>query len=359
MSEELDRRLAEAKADLEIKSKKKSEQASARAKSTDVLANRAIEAATIAEQNKLRPFLATDEEKAKKAADDKAKKDAAAKAREENVLKGNQQRVATLYSNKVRALESTIESYSKNGDEKYATQARSIQSEIDKIAVEYKKYFGVFPPKATQFEQTQIKNRREDIGPSGQYANVKITAPGAVGTIIQDAETARENRRNLQPLQATVTPDNAPAVNPNDPRISLYMKLGMTRSEAIAAVATSVGNIGLGDGGGGLGNQSAYKIFTEQETAGFANQIAQSLLGRELTADEIAKTTQSINVESKKSPITSKSIGGSTVQSGGIDERQIVKEELQLAPEFANYQQATTYFDAMLGALRGPAGGGI
>lgn len=356
MSEELDRRLAEAKAQAEAKNKKKSQQAAARANAQTVLQNRATQAAIIAEQNKARFPLATEEQKAAKKAEEEKKKAEDAKKREENILRINQQAVATKYSDRARALENAISAYAKNGNEKDADKARSIQKDIDKIAEEYKKYFGVYPPKATKFEETQIKNRREDIGPSGEFAKINITATGAATPM--DAETARENRRNLQPLNATVTPGNTPIVGASDPRVQMLIKTGMTKEEAIAVVQSSVDTLVQGGSGQG-GTSSAFKLFTEQETAGFANSIAQQLLGRELTTDEIARATQAINVQSKASPTVTKTSGTSTVQTGGIDERQIVKEELQLAPEFANYQQATTYFDAMLGALRGPAGGGI
>lgn len=354
---ELDRRLAEAKAEAEAKNKKKIQQAANRAKSQSVLQNRATEAAIIAEQNKARFPLATEADKAAKKAEEEKKKAEDAKKREENILRINQQAVATKYSDRARALENAISTYAKSGNEKDADKARSIQKDIDKIAEKYKKYFGTYPPKATKFEETQIKNRREDIGPSGDYAKINITATGTA--MPMDAETARENRRNLQPLNATVTPGNTPIVTASDPRVQILMKTGMTKDEAIAAVQNSIDALNLGGGGGTPSEQSAFKLFTEQETAGFANSIAQQLLGRELTADEIARATQTINVQSKASPTTTKTTGTTTVQTGEIDERQIVKEELQLAPEFANYQQATTYFDAMLGALRGPAGGGI
>jgi hypothetical protein len=36
-----------------------------------------------------------------------------------------------------------------------------------------------------------------------------------------------------------------------------------------------------------------------------------------------------------------------------------MEQEAQANPEFAAYQQATTYFDSMLETLRGPVGGGI
>lgn len=173
--------------------------------------------------------------------------------------------------------------------------------------------------------------------------------------IQQDAETARENRRT------GVAPASLPpsGVNVNDPRVQAYIKIGFTPEMAMAKVQSDIAAAGGGPGGGGSGTQIAYKLFTQQQTAGFANSMAQQLLGRDLSAEEIAKATEAINLQSKKSPTVTKTSGSTTVQTGGIDENVIVKEQIKVMPEYANYQQATTYFDAMLGALRGPAGGGI
>lgn len=125
--------------------------------------------------------------------------------------------------------------------------------------------------------------------------------------------------------------------------------------DAIAAAQAVLG----GDGGGGGGTSKSYKVYSEQETSNLANTIAQNLLGRTATAEELARATQNLNVESKANPTVTTSTGGATVTSGGIDSQEILKQEFKLAPEYETYQKATTYFDAMIGALRGPAGGGV
>lgn len=179
------------------------------------------------------------------------------------------------------------------------------------------------------------------------------------------AETRREDRRAVTatmgptPQVQNVTTSN---ISPNDPRVLALTKNNLyTLDEAIAKVAAQQAQIDIatGSGGGGTGTQSSYRIFDAEQTAGFANTIAQNLLGRTLTAEELNNLTNTLNTQSKAKPTTVKTVGGSAVQSGGIDAEQVVKSELQLAPEFETYQKATTYFEAMLGALRGTAGGGI
>lgn len=127
----------------------------------------------------------------------------------------------------------------------------------------------------------------------------------------------------------------------------------------IDAIAAAQSVLGGGSSGGGGGTSKSYKVYSEQETSNLANTIAQNLLGRAATVEELARATQNLNVESKLNPTVTTSTGGATVTSGGIDSQEILKKEFKLAPEYETYQKATTYFDAMIGALRGPAGGGV
>lgn len=101
-----------------------------------------------------------------------------------------------------------------------------------------------------------------------------------------------------------------------------------------------------------------YRQFTQQQVQGMAETQFQESIGRAATAEEVANVQQQLNAAEKASPTISTS-GATSVTSGGVDEQQLVKQIAEMSPEYANYQQATTYFDAMLGALRGPAGGGI
>jgi uncharacterized protein involved in outer membrane biogenesis len=179
-------------------------------------------------------------------------------------------------------------------------------------------------------------------------------------------ETDRETRKvdTSQPLTPTIDgPAAQVLITADDPRVQRYVRTGLyTLQEAIQIVTGQQAVLdaaGAGGDGGGSTTQSSYKTFSTQQTESFANAIAQNLIGRALTPEELMRATDKLNIESKASPTVVKTVGGSTVQSGGIDAEQSIKSQLELAPEYANYQQATTYFDAMLGALRGTAGGGI
>jgi hypothetical protein len=82
-----------------------------------------------------------------------------------------------------------------------------------------------------------------------------------------------------------------------------------------------------------------------------------------MTADELKKFTDALNKAEKASPTktktTSHSGGSNSTTSGGMDESQFAKDYAQQNPEYASYQKATTYFDAMASALRGVAGGSL
>lgn len=97
------------------------------------------------------------------------------------------------------------------------------------------------------------------------------------------------------------------------------------------------------------------------------NTAFQNAIGREATDAEITAAVNAVNAAYDKNP--SKQVSTSTtdkagkvttktVSSGGIDAGQVITDQAQSNPEFAPYQMATTYFDAMLEALRGPVGQG-
>jgi hypothetical protein len=78
--------------------------------------------------------------------------------------------------------------------------------------------------------------------------------------------------------------------------------------KSIAEMAKS-GKYGTGGGGGGGGSarnttQTSYskKVFTEDEFRTIGNAVAQNLLGRTLSNDEIAKALAAANAESAKTP---------------------------------------------------------
>jgi len=234
----------------------------------------------------------------------------------------------------------------------------------------WKKNLTFAPEVIAYIEKTKTKNVPEVVKVSAQDIETSkesrrlVSQPSTAAQL--QMETDRETRRagSSQPMTPRIDgPTTQTLITADDPRVQRYVRTGLyTLQEAIQIVTNQQAQLdaGSGDSGdGGSATQSSYRIFNTDQTQSFANAIAQNLIGRALTPEELMRATDQLNIESKASPTVVKTVGGSTVQSGGIDAEQSIKSQLELAPEYANYQQATTYFDAMLGALRGTAGGGI
>lgn len=177
----------------------------------------------------------------------------------------------------------------------------------------------------------------------------------------------------------------APTYSSNRPysqdAVSYYMNVwGMTQDKAILAAQDEYAMSGAGSttgstgpaGGSGqpsrtVSTQRSVQKFSAQQLQEAATSIAQQALGRALTKEELARVTASVNKQGKKNPTVSRTVtkykgsntSSSTTTKGGIDETQVMRSEIEQGDEYKVYQQASTYFNAMMSALRGPAGGGV
>ena len=104
-------------------------------------------------------------------------------------------------------------------------------------------------------------------------------------------------------------------------------------------------------------NATLYSIEQVQSTATLAFQNA---LGRRPTNEELQAFLDTINGARKSTTTTTQPDGSSSsTTTGGVDPAQVAQNMAEANPEYAGYQKATTYFDAMLSALNGPVGGSI
>jgi hypothetical protein len=125
------------------------------------------------------------------------------------------------------------------------------------------------------------------------------------------------------------------------------------------------------------------KKFNLQEVQGLAVKAFQDAIGRAPTQQELQSFLSSLNTAERSNPTvssgstftsrvtektgaksastadTTSSTSSSSTSSGGLDETQFAQNYAESMQGYSGYQKATTYFDAMLGALRGPAGGGF
>lgn len=92
------------------------------------------------------------------------------------------------------------------------------------------------------------------------------------------------------------------------------------------------------------------------------NAAYQNAVGRDATAKEITDAVNAVNAASKKNPsktvTTSKGSTTTSVSSGGVNAGQVITDQAKNNPEFGSYQAATTYFDALINAMRAPVGTG-
>lgn len=162
---------------------------------------------------------------------------------------------------------------------------------------------------------------------------------------------------------------------PSEATISAFMRIhpDWSRERIIAALQASMPDTTPKTKpttkGGSVSTQTQRSVtqYSAQQLQSAATDAAQQAIGRALTSGELKRLTAHINALEAQSPtITTQTTvsrkGGSSTSSrtrGGIDETQAMRSWAEANPEYASYQQATTYFDSMLSALRGPAGGSV
>ena len=111
----------------------------------------------------------------------------------------------------------------------------------------------------------------------------------------------------------------------------------------------------LSDGGTGDGTPTTTRqtyITSPTQTAKLLDTVAQDLLGRKLTKAEKNKYTQLINSEQKKQPSMVTSGKGFSTTRGGVDEQQLLTEQIGATAE-AKTNRATDAYAVMMQELGG------
>jgi hypothetical protein len=289
----------------------------------------------------------------------------------ENLKKIDKQVVATEYSQVIRTQSNLVETYKKTGDAKDRQAAINYQSKVDAAAKKYSDVVGHAPTGYTG--KLDLPPAPEPVVKPGSN-NASASSTGTTSTAsMESRDAARSAGRNAAP--APKISSTVPRVDPNV--VSAYMAAnpGVTYDQAVAKLypnTVDASALDGTDGPSGLPSRTVsvdkrVQTFTAQQLESAATQYAQNLLGRALTAAELSEVTKFTNTEAAKAPQISKTITKSgragststTTTSGGIDENQLIKSQIEQNPEYASYQKATTYFDTMLSALQGPGTGGI
>jgi hypothetical protein len=290
----------------------------------------------------------------------------------ENLKKIDKQVVATEYSQVIRNQNSFIEKYKKTGDAADRQAAINYQSKVDAAAKKYSDVVGHAPTGYTG--KLDLPPAPEPVVKPGSTNTPGTGVGSASNAAMESRDAARSAGRNAAPAPARSS--TLPAIDPNVVKDYMTSNPGMTYDQAVAALyGGPVDDAGTGTYSSNTSIDKRVQTFTAQQLEGAATQYAQQLLGRALTAAELASVTNFTNAQAIANPEISKTVSSSsgysqdgssssssrssTTTSGGIDSGQLIKSQIEENPEYAAYQKATTYFDSMLSALRGPVGGGI
>lgn len=138
----------------------------------------------------------------------------------------------------------------------------------------------------------------------------------------------------------------------------------MTPFEAAQKVAENTGSAMLAKQAYAAAHFTGDKNFTQEQYNGQpANvQTLHDLLGRDPTPGELAAYQHGVaNVAAENPTVTNttthykngEAVGQTNVTTGGYDERQAeIDAASSASPEVAQNQQATTYYNALVDALR-------
>lgn len=111
----------------------------------------------------------------------------------------------------------------------------------------------------------------------------------------------------------------------------------------------------MSEGSGGSGTSKTTKqtyVTSKSQTAKLVNTVAQDLLGRDLTKAEQSKYLKFINAAQVDEPAIQTNTSGSSFTRGGVDEEQILKEQISQTGE-ARTKRATDAYALMMQELGG------
>ncbi len=107
-----------------------------------------------------------------------------------------------------------------------------------------------------------------------------------------------------------------------------------------------------GAGTGGPKTTVQTYVTSPSQTAKLLDTVAQDLLGRKLTKEEKKKYTRVINEQQKKQPTVTTSGKGFSSTRGGVDETQLITEQIGATAE-AKTNRATDAYSIMMQELGG------
>ena len=119
--------------------------------------------------------------------------------------------------------------------------------------------------------------------------------------------------------------------------------------------------LAAGGAGGTASTSTDIKQYKPQALTTTVNNIWRQERGRDATPKELDVVAKAVNAALRQAPSTTYTDGATNpanVTTTGTDVTDVIRQQALANPEAAKYQAATTYYDALLQAIRGPFGGG-
>lgn len=114
-----------------------------------------------------------------------------------------------------------------------------------------------------------------------------------------------------------------------------------------------------GYGGGGYGGgatQSTIRLTSPTDARVILNQAMRQYLGRDASGDEISKFVKLLNTQERANPIVQTFEGDTALQYGGFNPQTFAEDFARSQDGASEYGAATSFLDALIGALNGNTG---
>lgn len=142
----------------------------------------------------------------------------------------------------------------------------------------------------------------------------------------------------------------------SSPLNNALASLGITQADIQALTLASSGTTA-----GGPSGVTTKTTYAPGAKTADINTIWRQYTGKDASKKQVNAITAAINAAMKASPDKSTNTGGdfsTTSKVVGADPNEIIKQQALQDPNAPSYMAATTYYDAMMSAIRGPLGGG-
>lgn len=115
-------------------------------------------------------------------------------------------------------------------------------------------------------------------------------------------------------------------------------------------------------GSGGAGSKTTITNYNPADLIPLITPIWRRTTGSDATNEQVLAITEAVNAAIKENPKVVKTTGGANAIKNvipALKPQEVIQEQALKAPGTGDFQAATTYYDALLQAIKGPVGGGF